>query len=159
MAIRIKIGDIFEVKMDEGSKKFFQYVANDITMLNSSVIKVFKNIYRNDDALDLEEVVKDEVDFYAHVFLRNGLKQGYWNKVGHIEEVGKIEVLFRNTDDYGKEVKVSENWYVWKINEPFIKVGKLEGKNKIAEIGVVKNAGDIVCRMRTGKYDFVYPQY
>lgn len=37
-----KIGDVFEVKIDETSKKYFQYIANDMTQLNSDVIRGFK---------------------------------------------------------------------------------------------------------------------
>lgn len=39
-----QIGDIFIVYLDSTTKKYFQYVANDETMLNSSVIRVFKKI-------------------------------------------------------------------------------------------------------------------
>jgi len=43
MAKRIvtKIGDIFSVVLDNGNKKYFQYVANDLTQLNSDVIRSF----------------------------------------------------------------------------------------------------------------------
>jgi len=37
-----KIGDIFSIDLDSKTKKYFQYVTNDETMLNSSVIRVFK---------------------------------------------------------------------------------------------------------------------
>ena len=37
-----KIGNVFSVKLNESKKKYFQYVANDIYQLNSSVIRVFK---------------------------------------------------------------------------------------------------------------------
>jgi hypothetical protein len=72
----LKIGDIFEVKTSGNQKKFFQYIANDITMLNSSVIRAFKKIYPDNASLNLEEVINDDVDFYAHVFLRNRLDIG-----------------------------------------------------------------------------------
>ena len=43
MAKRIvtKIGYVFCVEIDNKYKCFFQYVANDMTQLNSSVIRVF----------------------------------------------------------------------------------------------------------------------
>lgn len=47
MAKRIvtKIGDIFSVTLKNGKQRFFQYIANDYSQLNSSVIRVFrKNI-------------------------------------------------------------------------------------------------------------------
>ena len=47
MAKRIvtKIGDVFCSEIDGQCKRFFQYFAIDSTMLNSSVIRVFKQHY------------------------------------------------------------------------------------------------------------------
>jgi hypothetical protein len=42
--IVIKFGDIFVIKFDE-YQKYFQYIANDMTMLNSRVIRTFKKNY------------------------------------------------------------------------------------------------------------------
>lgn len=52
-----KIGDVFEVKLDENTKKYFQYVANDLTQLNSDVIRAFKKKYPVDESPDLKDVV------------------------------------------------------------------------------------------------------
>jgi hypothetical protein len=38
------IGDVFSVPLGDGHKKYFQYVANDVTQLNSDVIRAFKTI-------------------------------------------------------------------------------------------------------------------
>jgi hypothetical protein len=157
---RIIKGDVFSVKFEDGTVKYFQYVADDTTQLNSSVIRAFKHRYRADEVVDIKKIVKGEVEFFAHVFLRVGLKLGYWDKVGHASEVGKVDVWFRDSEDYGNpEVKRSEKWYVWKINEPFMDIGKLEGKYRDAEIGVVVAPENIVQRIRTGKYSFKYPGY
>ena len=43
--------------------------------------------------------------------------------------------------------------------DQFTYVGELEGENRKAEIGVVVNPFDIVQRIKTGYYDFVYPQF
>ena len=43
--------------------------------------------------------------------------------------------------------------------DQFTYVGELEGENRKAEIGVVVNPFDIVKRIKTGYYDFVYPQF
>jgi hypothetical protein len=157
---RIKIGDVFSVKIGDHEKKYFQYIANDLTQLNSQVIRAFQGIYHGVDAPELKEIIKGEVEFYAHCFFKIGFKLRYWEKVGNVQEVGETEVIFRDSNDYGNpKIKISRNWYVWKINEPFVKVGELEGRNKNAEIGVVIPPDSIVHRMRTGKYDFVYPGY
>ncbi len=157
-----KIGDVFAVKLDDTTQKYFQYVANDLTQLNSSVIRVFKKKYDLDTKADLSEVVKGEVDFYAHCVLKWGVQLGCWEKVGKVANFGKVEVLFRCTNDYGRKlgeepVLISEKWYVWKINEKHQSIGRLTGEYLKAEIGLVVNAEDIVTRMRTGAYSFEYP--
>ena len=43
--------------------------------------------------------------------------------------------------------------------DQFTYVGELEGENRKAEIGVAVNPFDIVQRIKTGHYDFVYPQF
>ena len=156
----VKIGDIFSVAVDEKHLKYFQYIADDLTQLNSSVIRVFRNIYSKEEVLDWNELVTNDVEFYTHAFVRNGIKLGYWQKVGRSSEIGACDVFFRNSDDYGNpEIKISENWYVWKINQPTVRVGKLEGEYQKAEIGVVISPDSIVHRMKTGKYDFFFPSF
>ena len=157
-----KIGNVFAVKQDDSTVKYFQYVANDLTQLNSSVIRAFKKEYGLDSKIDLSEVVKGEVDFYAHCVLKWGIQLGYWEKVGKVADVGKVEVFFRDTNDYGRKlgedpVLISEKWFVWKINEKHQSIGRLTGEYLKAEIGLVVNAENIVTRMRTGAYSFEYP--
>ncbi|WP_434148432.1 Imm26 family immunity protein [Methylocaldum gracile subsp. desertum] len=159
-----KIGDVFSVKLDDHNKGYFQYVANDLTQLNSDVVRVFKKTYPVGANPNLSEIVNDEIAFYAHCVTNLGVKMGVWEKVGKVPIVGELDVLFRGTSDSGRKVgdapvKISHNWYVWKINEEFRHVGKLEGENQKAEIGVVVNPFDIVHRMRTGEYEFFYPGY
>lgn len=158
-----KIGDVFIVRQEDSNHKYFQYVANDLTQLNSSVIRVFMKKYDLNAEADLADVVKGEVDFHAHCVLRWGIQLGLWQKVGKSAVVGDVDVLFRGTKDYGRKlgelpVLVSENWYVWKINQDFRKIGKLTGEYREAEIGLVINPESIVYRVQTGQYDFDYPK-
>lgn len=160
---KTKVGDVFEVKLN-GSKKFFQYIANDLTQLNSDVIRAFKKKYSLDNNPELSEIIKDEVDFYAHCVVKLGLKINVWERVGNVENIGSLDlVLFRDTNDYGCKIgesliQISSNWYVWKINDSkFTKIGVLEGLNRKAELGIVVNPYDIKDRMITGKYSFIYP--
>lgn len=160
----IKIGDIFSVKLDEEHKRYFQYIANDLTQLNSDVIRAFKKEYPLDASPDLSEIVKDDVVFYAHCVTNLGVKMGIWKKVGKAPIPDELNVLFRGSRDSGQKlgeepIKISEKWYVWKINEEFKYVGKLEGDDQKAEIGLIVNPYDIVYRMKIGEYDFFYPGY
>lgn len=157
-----KIGDMFEAEIDANNKKYLQYIISDQTQLNSDVIRVFKKIYSIGDSPDLRDVTKGEVEFYAHCVTKWGVKLGYWKTVGNIADVGETDhVLFRDTSDYGNpSIKVSQNWWVWKINQQQVEVGSLEGEYQKAEIGLVINPESIVYRMRTGQYDFKhYPAY
>lgn len=160
-----KIGDVFSVKINDSSKKYFQYIISDLTQLNSDVIRVFKKVYPLNANPDLSEIVNGEIEFYAHCVTKLGLKMGYWESVGNIGETGNtISILFRDTNDYGskpgEQIKISHKWYVWRVNDnDFTRVGKLEGENRKAEIGIVISPDSIVHRMQTGEYDFVYPEF
>ncbi|MCF8448640.1 MAG: immunity 26/phosphotriesterase HocA family protein [Taibaiella sp.] len=161
-----KIGDVFAVNINDQQKKFMQYITSDLTQLNSDVIRAFKTIYPIYTNPSLQEIVSAEVEFYAHCITKLGIKMGYWDKIGNTSELGgTAHVLFRDTNDYGRKlgeesIKVSEKWHIWHINDyDFTKVGKLVGDQKKAEIGVVVTPDDIVTRMKTGKYDFIYPSF
>jgi len=155
----IRLGDIFGVKCDD-CYKYFQYVADDMTMLNSRVIRVFKEKYPSDEIPELTGVAQGEIDFYAHTSIKLGIKMGLWKKVGNAPVSGEIDVIFRDSKDYGEnKVTISERWYVWRINEDFRYVGKLEGENRKAEIGLIEPPIGIVERMKTGKYYGYYPDF
>ena len=162
---KYKLGDIFEVKINDNSKKYFQLIAVDLLQLNSEVIRAFKKEYPISYNYDFSEIINGKIEFYAHCITKLGVKLGYWEKVGNIDDVGDAtNIVFRDTNDYGsspgKQVKVSHNWYVWKINDiGFTRVGKLIGENQSAEIGIVISPDSIVYRMQYGEYDFVYPGY
>jgi len=146
--------------VDERRKRHFQYIAIDHAQLDSDVIRAFKSTYEINAQPDLQEVVSDEVAFYAHVIVKLGFKMKLWDKVGSLPYQEKPNVLFRRSWDFGKpEIRVSEKWCVWRINEKFQNVGKLEGDLQKAEIGIVFSPPSIVDRMRTGAgpCDFVYP--
>lgn len=156
-----KIGDVFCVTIEGKGKKYLQYIISDVLQLNSDVIRAFKKIYPLNEEPVLSEIVKDEIDFYAHCVTKWGIQLGYWEKVGNNAELGKTDhILFRDTSDYGKQVPISENWYVWHINDENVTmVGNLKGHNRISEIGVVFPPDCILHRMKTGEYDFKYPDF
>lgn len=114
----------------------------------------------------LSEITNNSVNFYTHCAASLGCKLFLWEKVGYISEIGDTShILFRDTMNYGvrageQPIKVSNNWYIWHINdEDFTNVGKLKGKNKKAEIGIVVSPYDIVDRIKESKYKFVYPNF
>jgi Immunity protein 26 len=160
--ITLQIGDIYEVSLADGKKGYVQYIGNDMTQLNSDVVRAFKIRIDNSVEPDLEEIVKSEVDFYSHVAdIKVGIKDGSWTRVGHSDDVGDIRTpLFRYSRDYGNpNVKVSEQWFVWRTNEPMVYVGKLENENTSADIGVVTWPKGVVYQMQNGKFHGFYPDY
>lgn len=156
-----KIGDVFSVQIDDRNKRYIQYIISDLSQLNSDVIRAFRKVYSLEMNPDLSEIVSDEVDFYAHCVTKAGIKRGFWEKVGNISDIGNTQlIIFRNSRDYGNpKIKVSNDWLIWKINEPFISVGKLDGVNRNADIGVVFTPNDILYRLKTGQYGGVYPDF
>ncbi|PKP03334.1 MAG: hypothetical protein CVU11_08770 [Bacteroidetes bacterium HGW-Bacteroidetes-6] len=161
-----KIGDVFSVKLDDKTKKYFQLIAFDLTQLKSDVIRAFEKKYSLKSNPELSEIVKGEVEFYAHCVSTLGLKMNLWEKVGNTTEIGSIkDVLFRDTNDYGSKageepVKLSKNWYIWHINDKdFTRVGKLEGENQKAEIGIVINPLGIIELLKGNKYPVYYPGF
>ena len=165
MAKRIvtKIGNVFCAEIDGKYKCFFQYIMNDLVQLNSSVIRVFKRRYPMNYKPDMEEIVNDEVLFYAHTILYAGIIYNAWYKVGKSMNLGEEEcrkVLFGSTFDYIMDSKGNmeyvdpmENWRVWHIGEEQFHIGKLP-KKYIDEIetGGVYPYTSIVDRMRYGFY-------
>ena len=157
---KYKIGDIFSVNISDNKCRFFQYIADDSTQLNSNVIRVFKKEYSNNDNIDLNNIVNSGVDFYAHVILKLGVKLNIWEKIENIKYGNGCEIIFRDSSDYGNpNIKVSKNWWVWKINEEQKSIGPLSDEYKNAEIGIVINPNAILKRLETGKYQFVYPGF
>jgi len=156
-----KIGDVFVVHLEDGTKMYLQYIISDTTQLNSDVVRVFSKKYSSDSEPELSEIVAGKTAFHAHCVTKFGIMLGLWERIGNIQPVGTFEhILFRDSEDYGKpEIKKSERWWVWKINENEVYVGKLEGAHQSAEIGIVVKPADIVERIKTGQYSFVYPDF
>jgi len=168
MAKRVitKVGDIFFVELDTGNKKYFQYVANDLTQLNSDVIRVFKKEYPLKEHINYSELLSGEIDFHAHTMINIGVKLNFFYQEGKHDVFPDIrDIIFKDTNDYGHKageepVKISNNWYIWRINdEKFTWVGKLKRENRKAEIGIVIPPYAIAERIKTGKFNFVYPDF
>lgn len=156
-----KIEDIFAVKVDTEHVKYLQYIISDLTQLNSDVIRVFKQRYHIIEPPDLATIVGGEVEFYTHCVTILGCKMGHWDKVGNHPSIGQTDnILFRDSGDNGNpQVKISEDWWVWKINESQKRVGKLTGENVNAEIGIVMDPISIVNKMKFGYFGGYYPSY
>ncbi len=171
MAKRIvtKIGDVFCVEFQDGTKGYFQYIANDRTQLTSSVIRVFKTHYPIDMKISMDEIVKDEVAFYMHTILRAGIADNAWYKVGKSQKLGVDQlkkVIFSQTQeclvDSLKFIPVDPltNWFIWHINEEINNIGVLpEYLHSIVEFGQIIHYSQIVIRMKYGYFKDSSCQY
>ena len=101
MSQRLKLGDIFEVYLDGSTVRYFQYVAKDSSQLDSHVVRVFRESYAVDAPVDTSAILAGEIDFHAHVYLQLGMKQDLWQKVDHAPPPSDLDIIFRDSDDYG----------------------------------------------------------
>ena len=153
-----KIGNIFCVEIRNDYKCYFQYVANDWSQLNSSVIRMFKKRYPMDALPTMDEIVHDEVSFYVHTVLRIGIATETWYKVGTSKELGDTKnIMFRTHDDVnyaGTGKTKSSNWRIWKIGEEWQFVGEMNEIYRKYDLGWVFTCKDVVAKIETGKFLF-----
>ena len=160
MRLRHKIGDIFEVSIGDGTVGYFQYIAVDHSQLSSAVILAFMGIYDADSTPTTDALIASQVHFHAHVFLKAGYILGVWRKFGAALPPPTLDVVFRNSADFGNpEIQISQDWYIWRANEPYQTVGPLPVEYQNAEIGVVMPPQMVAERMRSGSYGAVYPDF
>jgi hypothetical protein len=172
MAKRIvtKVGNVFCVEIDNEYKCFFQYIEKDILQLGSSVIRAFKTRYPMDYKPVIEDIVKDEILFYAHTILRVGIEYGAWYKVGKSKELGLSglnNVMFGDVFNYKAtpnlqliEVDYLENWTIWKVNEERVNIGVLPTEYyEIIEEGGVVPYDEVVTRFRIGYFKVTDKSY
>lgn len=92
--IRIKAGDIFEVIRCDGNKQYLQFLVVDRSMLDGDVIRVFKKHYAPEAVPSPEDIISDKVLFYAQTSVRRGVREEWWTKYGHSDELGELKRIF-----------------------------------------------------------------
>lgn len=162
--IKTKIGDIFSIAINEKEKRYMQLIAYDRLQLNSDVIRCFEKKYSISDNPKLDEILENEVLFYAHCATDFGLKLNIWTIVGNSLIIGKPEeIIFRSTDDYARKegdrpVKTSTKWYVWKLtDQEFTRIGKMSDNGTNTFIGLVLNPMGILELAKGNEYPPNYP--
>lgn len=156
--VMTRVGDIFCVELSE-YKVYFQFVAVDTSQLNSTTIRVFETKYPLDYVFRAEEVVNDDVSFFAHTMLKVGLKQNLWTKVGKSKNLGDLDqVLFRTTSDWTPYRLKAYRWWVGGINQEYEMIGELtEEYKKKSHFGWVMRPIDIVEKIEFGDYQVKLP--
>lgn len=167
-----KIGNIFCAEIDGKYKVYFQYICSDMSQLNSSVIRVFSRRYPMDYVPKMEEIVNDEVQFYAHTILRAGIADGAWTKVGKSTDLGNgehkqvlfgycLSTIFTKPDNRIIEVNPLEHWFIWHIGEPIQRVDTFlsPAQTEILAEGGVMPYTAILDMMKYGYDRWTNPMY
>ena len=168
--IVIRIGNVFCIEIDGKYKCYFQYVCNDKNQLNSSIVRVFKSRHPTDYKPVLEEIITDEVSFYAHTVLRIGIQFGAWYKVGKpmsIENSEHENIIWGTASDIldltawdFKTVNPMDNWRIWSSKKIFKENYSLPRKLMYSiEYGAVLPYIEIVNRIKYGYYKNSSPVY
>lgn len=174
MAKRIvtRIGNVFCAEFDGSYKCFFQFIAIDCECLGGDTIRVFKRRYPIDYKPNLEEIVHDEVLFYADTFLRPGIEQGTWYKVGNYSKdlgLDELEKIWFTTTGSPNEKGIdvaNDIWRIWhpakfnswtKVNTEYIREMLARGE-KIFQGGVAPYV-EVAPRIKCGYSDWSSVEY
>ena len=123
MAKRVytKKGDVYEIKIDNTSKRYMQFIGLDWNQLNSCTFRVYKRIYPIDATPTLEEILNDTPDFYVHSYASGGIKDGVWSLAYRCKDVGDISgIKFRTAHDFrpnGVSLDFYKEWRLWTFSE------------------------------------------
>lgn len=150
----VRLGDVYCVECDK-YKRYFQYFAKDETNMKSPVIRVFEKKYGLEENPNVEEIVKDDVDFYAHTyFISVGVENNYWYKYSKSKNLGSQEDIVFKMYFYPspKYATISHEWYIWKLNQKRIFIGDLPRKYRKCTVGYIYSALTIYGKIKTGKW-------
>lgn len=155
MRVYTRIGDIFSLIINDNEKVIFQFISRDKSYLCSDVIRVFKKRFPIGYNTKINEVLDDEVWCYLHTFVSIGTTLGCWTKIGFSQQLGTLDVYFRDALDYGGApfVDESEKWVVRKMNGEEVYYGKLPEKYHSLDIGLILDPNNVVAFL-TGQYNY-----
>jgi len=162
MSIRVTKGNVFRVKLEDGTIRYFQFIGKDKTDLNGDVIAIFNTHYSIDES-DCDRIIGDSVECFMHTSVRAGLKLGFWERVFSSRVLIDNNITFRDSLDDGNypyQHIVSHHWVVWNMNEERKYVGRLPKKYYRADVGGVFPPALVIKRMETGVLPLnFYPSY
>ncbi len=121
MAKRVytKKGDVYEIKIDNTSKRYMQFIGLDWNQLNSDTFRVYKKVYPIDATPSLEEILSDIPDFYVHSYASGGIKDGLWSLAYRCKNVGDTQdIPFCSFQDIElPEADIHRGWRLWYFDE------------------------------------------
>jgi hypothetical protein len=160
MGIHLKIGDIFEVKLSKSKKCFFQFIGFDQPQLNSEVIRVFKKRYTVSAVVELDNIVEDEVQLYAHTYsVSRGQKEGLWKRIGNTTKIGDPNSIIFN-DWLGIKTDPPNFWHIWHMNGSLKQIKNADKRLQGSHPGsTFLNNEHVVEWIKKDTYPGFYPDY
>ena len=147
------IGDIFEIALPYGRKRYMQFILVDSSQLGTWSVRVFKTDYEVGDKPSIEEIVNDHVDFYMNTRdLGRGVLYGLWARYGQSDNLGELnKVVFRTYhDSFGS---TTHRWWVWKAAQPVSQFSILPKKFLNVAEGSMHAPLDVISRIVTGRWN------
>lgn len=129
---RIKPGDIFEVILENGEKRFIQFIYRDLNNLGADLVRCLYHFdihaVKSKDILD--KMISQNFLYYYYTSARAGIKLNIFKLIlNHRIETNFETPTFRLCGDVGPNVKKSYNWYI-KKGSSTKKIGELTGEYK-----------------------------
>ena len=114
-----KKGDVYEIRIDDTSKRYMQFIGLDWNQLNSDTFRVYKRVYPIDAIPTLEEILNDTPDFYVHSYASGGIKDGLWSLAYRCMDVGDTSgIRFSSFQDMEiPNANIHRGWRLWYFNE------------------------------------------
>jgi hypothetical protein len=150
--VTITSGDVFEVTLPNDGKGYIQFLYKDDSFLAGHLVRGFS-------VLDIEQSdINENVLFYGYTRIFEGIKEGFWSKIGNVEIEPYFEPpTFKITIDTKAYVSKSKNWYVWKgdFNKAF-KIGEMTDEYKNLPFSAIVSPETIIEWLKNRKADFSY---
>ncbi len=154
----IESGDLFEVALRGDKKGYIQFLYKNDSFLAGHLIRAFSLRKDQLGESNLDHVVASQILFFGFTRIFEGIKEGYWKKVGNKKvELNFESPTFRITKDTKAYVERSLEWYIWKEN--FLearKIGALSEEYKGLPFSAIVSPQTIVEWLEAGKQTFAY---
>ena len=147
----IKSGDIFQSDLSGDKKVYFQFLYKDDSYLAGHLIRAFS--FTQKDYKTLDEIVNNPIAFYGFTRVFEGLKEGYWIKLGNNPIERTFEPpMFKTTIDTRHYVQKSYNWHIWKGDfAKAVKIGEMTDEYRGLPDSVIVSPESIVEWLEAGR--------
>lgn len=147
----LKSGDLFQSNLSGDKNGYFQFLYKDDSFMAGHLIRAFA--FTQKDFKSFKEIVNSPIAFYGFTRIFEGLKEGYWIRLGNIPIESNFEPpMFKITIDTRHYVQKSFNWYIWKGDfSKAKKIGEMEDKYRDLPNSVIVSPQSIVEWLEAGK--------